>query len=243
MRPVAAGAYGGPGSFGEAVSATQRALGRERPVIIGRIIKLERYKIMKRALIFVCLFVLTTAVSASAAWDEEKGRSAIEQIGGKLQYGEGKYAKNVVGVDLSKTSVTDGDLRHMLHFKQLQNLDLRLTKVGDPGTQYLGFLKNLRTLNMFKTNLGDAGLERLRNLKNLETFLIGGTKVTDAGLKNLENLSKLRKVSVFNTEVSDASLKSLEKLNALEVLLIGESRINEESARKALPKVRFSENT
>jgi len=43
--------------------------------------------------------------------------------------------------------------------------------------------------------------------------------------------------------VSDAGLISLGKLAALEVLLIGESRISEESAKKALPKVRFSEQT
>ena len=198
---------------------------------------------MKKALIFACLLVCTAAMSVSAAWDEEKGKTAIESLGGKLQWGEGKFAKNVVSVDLSKTAVTDGDMRNLLNFKQLQHLDVRGTKVGDGGTQYIGFLKNLRTLNMFKTDLGDAGLERLKNLKDLETLLIGGTKVTDEGLKSVEKLSKLRKVSVFNTGVSDAGLKSFEKLNFLEVLLIGQSRITEESAKKALPKVRFSEQT
>ncbi|MEO8574116.1 MAG: hypothetical protein ABI481_09110 [Pyrinomonadaceae bacterium] len=197
---------------------------------------------MKKAFIFISLIILTTAFTAFAAAEDE-GKKMVEQLGGKLQYGEGQYAKNVIGVDLSKTSVTDGDLRHLLDFKKLQQLDLRLTKVGDPGTQYLGFLKNLRSLNMFKTDLGDAGLSRLKNLKDLETLLIGGTKVTDDGLKNLERLSKLRKVSVFNTDVSDAGLKSFEKLSLLEVLLIGQSKISEESARKALPKVKFSEST
>lgn len=198
---------------------------------------------MKKALIFVCLLVCTMAVTASAAWDEEKGKTAIEQLGGKLQWGEGKYAKNVVAVDLSNSAVTDGDLRHLLNFKQLQHLDLRGTKVGDGGTQYIGFMKNLRTLNMFRTELSDAGLARLRSLDELESLLIGGTKVTDEGMKSVEKLSKLRKVSVFGTAVSDAGLKSLEKLNALEVLLIGESRITEEVARRTLPKVKFSEQT
>lgn len=198
---------------------------------------------MKKALIFACLLVCTAAMTASAAWDEEKGKTAIEGFGGKLTWGEGKFAKNVIAVDLSESAVTDGDLRHLLNFRQLQNLDLRGTKVGDGGTQYIGFLKNLRTLNMFKTDLGDAGLERLKNLKDLETLLIGGTKVTDEGLKSVEKLSKLRKVSVFNTGVSDAGLRSFEKLNALEILLIGQSRITEEGAKKALPKVKFSEQT
>lgn len=198
---------------------------------------------MKKALILGCLLICTAAMTVSAAWDEEKGKTAIESLGGKLQWGEGKLAKNVVSVNLSNTAVTDGDLRHLLNFKQLQHLDLRGTKVGDGGTQYIGFLKNLRMLNMFKTNLGDAGLERLKNLKDLETLLVGGTKITDEGLKSIEKFSKLRKMSVFNTSVSDAGLKSFEKLAALEILLIGQSRITEESAKKALPKVRFSEQT
>ena len=202
-----------------------------------------RYKVMKRALIFACLLILMTAATASARSDEEKGKAAVEALGGKVVYGEGKYTKNVVSVDLSETEVTDGDLRQMLNFKNLQHLDVRLTKVGDPGTQYIGFLKNLRTLNMFRTDLSDAGLERLRKLDNLETLLIGGTKITDKGLKSIEKLSRLRKVSVFNTGVSDAGLKSFEKLNALEVLLIGQSRITEEVAKKALPKVKFAEQT
>lgn len=199
-------------------------------------------KVMK-ALIIVCMLVCVTASTVFASWDEEKGKAAVEKLGGKLKYGEGKLAKNVVGVDLSNTTVTDGDLRHLLNFRGLQHLDVRLTQVGDGGTQYIGFLKNLRTLNMFKTQLTDAGLERLKNLKELETLLVGGTKITDVGLKNVEKLSKLRKMSVFRTEVSDSGLKSLEKLTALEVLLIGESRISEDAARKALPKVKFSEQT
>lgn len=198
---------------------------------------------MKKALILVCTLVCVAAVTASAAWDEEKGKAAIQQLGGKLQYGDGKYAKSVIGVDLSNTAVTDGDMRHLLNFKELRHLDVRITKVGDGATQYIGFLKNLKTLNMFRTGLTDAGLERLRNLKGLETLLVGGTKITDEGLKSVEKFSKLRKMSVFRTEVSDAGLKSLEKLTALEVLLIGESRITEESAKRALPKVRFSEQT
>ena len=198
---------------------------------------------MKKALIFSFLLFLVSAATVLAGWDEEKGKVEIEKLGGKLQWGEGKYAKNVISIDLSNTVVTDGDLRHLLNFKELQHLDVRLTNVGDGGTQYIGFLKKLRTLNMFRTGLTDAGLARLKKLDDLETLLIGGTKVTDEGMKNVENFSKLKKLSVFRTDVSDAGLKSLGKLNSLEVLLIGESRITEEGAKKVLPKVRFTEQT
>ena len=145
---------------------------------------------MKKVIILTCLVILT-ATMAFATPDEDKGKAEMERLGAKLQLGEGKLAGKVVGVELSNTEVTDGDLRHLLNFKDLKHLDLRLTKVGDPGTQYLGFLKDLQTLNMFRTELSDAGLKRLNGLKNLETLLIGGTKVTDEGLTNLEKLSKL----------------------------------------------------
>src|SRR5688572_13270005 len=144
---------------------------------------------MKKAIILTCLAMLAAAMYFASP-DEDKGKAEMERLGAKLQFGEGKMAGKVVGVDLSNTQVTDGDLRYLLHFKDLQQLDLRQTKVGDPGTQYLGFLKDLVTLNMFKTNLGDAGLARLKNLKDLETLMIGGTKVTDGGLKSLERLSR-----------------------------------------------------
>jgi hypothetical protein len=131
-----------------------------------------------------------TSVSASAAWDEETGKSEVEKLGGKLKYGEGKYAKNVVAVDLSNSRVTDGDLRHLLHFRELQHLDVRGTSIGDPGTQYPAFIKNLRTLKVSGTQMTDAGLERLKKLKNLEIFLVDETKITQEAARRA--LSKVR---------------------------------------------------
>jgi hypothetical protein len=90
------------------------------------------------------------------------------------------------------------------------------------------------------------GLARLKKLTKLETLLIGGTKVTDAGLIYLRPFTRLRKLSLFQTQVSNDGIAQLKLLGSLEVLLITGSKITAagaEELQRALPKVRFSENT
>lgn len=177
---------------------------------------------------------------------EEKEREAaakIEKLGGKVEFNNDG---EVVKVDLNNTKIMDADLAILEELPGLQWLDLRITSITDDGIAHLRTLRNLRTLNLFRTNLTDKGLENLRGMIDLETLLIGGTKITDAGLTNLERFAKLRKLSVFRTAVSDAGLSSLQKISSLEVLLIGESKITDDGAKsiqKALPKLKFSEQT
>ncbi len=177
---------------------------------------------------------------------EEKEREAaakIEKLGGKVEFNNDG---EVVKVDLNNTKIMDADLAILEELPGLQWLDLRITPITDDGIAHLRTLRNLRTLNLFRTNLTDKGLENLRGMIDLETLLIGGTKITDAGLTNLERFAKLRKLSVFRTAVSDAGLSSLQKISSLEVLLIGESKITDDGAKsiqKALPKLKFSEQT
>lgn len=175
--------------------------------------------------------------------EEREAASKIEKLGGKVEFDQDGQ---VVKIDLNNAKITDADLALIEKFPGLQWLDLRITPITDEGVAHLRTLRNLRFLNLFRTDLTDKGLENIRGMIDLETLLIGGTKITDAGLVNLERFTKLRKVSVFRTEVSDAGLKSLEKINSLEVLLIGESKITDDGAKaiqKALPKIKFSEQT
>lgn len=175
--------------------------------------------------------------------EERNAAAKIEKLGGKVEFNRDG---EVIKVDLNNAKITDVDLAILEEFPGLQWLDLRITPITDQGVAHLRTLRNLKFLNLFRTGLSDKGLENLRGMLDLETLLIGGTNVTDAGLVNLERFAKLRKVSVFRTQVSDAGLKSLEKISSLEVLLIGESKITEEGARslqKALPKVKFTEQT
>lgn len=183
------------------------------------------------------------AISGAFAAEEKRAAAEIQKLGGKIEF---NAKQEVIKVDLNNAKITDADLKLLEKFSELEWLDLRVTPIGDEGVSHLRTLRKLKFLNLFRTNLTDKGLAVLRGHTELETLLIGTTKVTDDGLKNLERFGKLRKLSVFRTAVSDAGLKTLEKLPSLEVLLIGESRVTEEGSRsiqKALPKLKFSEQT
>ena len=176
--------------------------------------------------------------------EQQKAVAEIERLGGKVEF---NAEKAVVKVDLNNAPITDDAvLKNLAAFQALEWLDLRQTAIGDEAVAYLKNLKKLKFLNLFRTNMSDRGLAELKELTALETLLIGGTSITDEGLKNLEKFSKLKKISIFRTAISDAGIKYLEKLPSLEVLLMGGSKISEDGAKqlqKALPKIRFTEQT
>lgn len=198
------------------------------------------------------LLLLTLAPAASALADSSKDQviAEVERLGGKVELDEALPAKPIIKIDLHSTPITDSDLALLVDAKkdlrQLRHLDLRLTKIGDAGVAKLKSLTSLQTLNLFRTQLSDQGMSYLKNLKQLQTLLIGGTKVTDAGLVNLKSLKELKKLSLFQTQVTDAAIPHLKVLSKLESLLISGTKITDAGARelqRALPGLRFSENT
>jgi len=196
------------------------------------------------------ILISTAAAQAKTPSGREEVIAEVTRLGGKVEFDETLASRPIVKVDLHSTSVTDADLAFLedarKDLKKLRYLDLRLTQIGDAGVAKLKSLRSLQTLNLFRTQAGDKGLARLRKLTNLETLLIGGTKVTDAGLASLRPFKKLKKLSLFQTQVSDDGITQLKLMGSLEVLLIVGSRITPagaEELQKALPKVRFSENT
>lgn len=187
---------------------------------------------------------------ASATSSKDAVIGEIERLGGKVELDEKLPAKPIVKIDLHSTQVTDADLVFLKdakkELKELRYLDLRLTHIGDAGAANLRHLTSLTTLNLFRTQVGDQGLSYLRNLRQLQTLLIGGTKVTDAGLRNLKSMKELKKLSLFQTQVTDAGIPHLRVLLKLESLLISGTKITDAGARellRALPRLRFSENT
>lgn len=163
----------------------------------------------------------------------------VSDLGGTVEMDGGEIVK----VDLHETNVTDSDLGFLADLHSLRYLDLRITGVGDEATAIIGNLRSLETLNLFRTQLTDAGLANLAELTNMRTLLIGRTNITDAGLVHLKNMTQLRKLSVFRTAISNEGLAHLRLLPALEILSMSGSRITEEAARAALPRVRFNEQT
>ena len=208
-------------------------------------------KLIRSALLLLALILVSHPMAqAKTTSKRERVITEVTRLGGKVKFDEALAARPIVKVDLHGTEVTDSDLVFLAEakkeLKSLRYLDLRLTKIGNAGVAKIKNLTSLQTLNLFRTQLGDEGLAHLKKLTNLETLFIGGTKVTDAGLVYLRPFRKLRKLSLFQTQVSDDGIAELKLMGSLEVLLIGGSKITPagaEELQKALPKVRFTENT
>jgi hypothetical protein len=197
-------------------------------------------------LAFLCVLVggLTTGGRAEPPNARDRAVAAIEKLGGTVEVDETRPGRPVVGVDLSRSSITDADLVLLKALPELEVLDLRLTSIGDAGVARLDGTKALRFLNLFRTRLTDAGLDHLAGNAGLETLLMGGTQVTDEGLARLKAFSRLRKLSVFDTQVGDAGIGHLRGLSRLEILLLGKSMVTaagRERLSAALPGVRFEE--
>ena len=194
----------------------------------------------------LCVLVagFATVARAEPPTARDRAVAAIEKLGGTVEVDETRPGKPVVGVDLSRSAVTDADLVLLEALPDLEVLDLRLTSIGDAGVAHLRGAKALRFLNLFRTRLTDAGLDHLAGNAGLETLLVGGTQVTDEGLARLAAFPRLRKLSVFDTQVGDAGLEHLRGLSRLETLLLGKSRVTaagRERLSAALPNVRFEE--
>jgi len=199
-----------------------------------------------KTMAFLCALVagFTTVGRAEPPTARDRAVAAVEKLGGTVEVDETRPGRPVVGVDLSRSAVTDADLVHLEALPALEVLDLRLTAIGDAGVARLEGTRALRFLNLFRTRLTDAGLDHLAGNAGLETLLVGGTQVTDEGLARLKAFPRLRKLSVFDTQVGDAGLEHLRGLPRLEILLLGKSRVTaagRERISAALPSVRFEE--
>ena len=93
--------------------------------------------------------------------------------------------KNLDGLNLHMTPVTDDGLRHLAGLTKLEGLTLSRTKVTDAGLAHLATLVNLKYLDLGGTETTDAGLVHLRGLKKLHIFR-GGVGVTRDGLIELK---------------------------------------------------------
>lgn len=92
---------------------------------------------------------------------------------------------NLVGLDLSRTQVSDAGLARLAAFPRLQRLKLCATDIGDAGLAPLARLARLEVLNLYATRVTDAGLEHLAGLRALRRLYLWQTAVTDEGLARL----------------------------------------------------------
>jgi hypothetical protein len=113
-----------------------------------------------------------------------------------------------LGADLG---LKDVRLRALTQLKNLQGLYLFYTPVTDAGLKELAVLKELRALDLSHTQVRGTGLKELAALKNLQALNLSYTKVTDAGLKDLAEMKSLRWLSLHQTMVTAAGIAGLQK--------------------------------
>ena len=202
----------------------------------------------------LCVAVLLLSAGAFAGYGQtnsfDRINAEVIRLGGKIECDETRAGRPIIKIDLHGTKIADSDLSFLdderKTLSELRYLDLRLTHIGDAGVHHLRRLKSLETLNLFRTNLSDNGLADLKDLRQLQVLLIGGTQVTDGGIVHLRRFNRLQKLSLFQTRVTDACIVNLKALSRLEQLLISGTKITDGGAKelqRALPNLKFSEQT
>ncbi len=89
-------------------------------------------------------------------------------------------------ISLSKTSIGDEGLQHLLRLGKLEKLYLRKTDISDAGLLHLQKLNQLIILDISETNVTVDGLLQLRSLENLDRVLLSGTSITEEEITRLK---------------------------------------------------------
>ena len=129
-------------------------------------------------------------------------------------------------LDLSETVISDAGLVHIADLRELSELSLANTKVTGSGLQYLQNLRNLNSLNLPYTRVDDDRLKHLTVLPKLGDLSIGGTSVTSEGIKHLESLRALQSLSLQDTNVDDLAIPALTRMKGLTLLVLDSTQIS-----------------
>lgn len=114
-------------------------------------------------------------------------RLTTENASDKAIASIGSVASNVVHLDLSKTSVSDGALSMLNELPKLVRLNLSQTGITDAGLKHLAGLDELRYLNLYGSEVSDAGLKNLEGISSLETIYLWQSKATESGVAKLRS--------------------------------------------------------
>jgi serine/threonine protein kinase len=154
-----------------------------------------------------------------------------------------KDCKNLKGLGLHDTSVTDAGLIHfkgcttlvdidlsaclqvkgsgLVNFKDckgLTRLGLGNTSVDDASVAAFGDCKNLTYLDLGHTSVGDAGVAHFKGCKKLAILYLGSTRVTNAGLAAFAGSKNLSYLALDSPAVGDAGLDHFKDCISVECL-------------------------
>jgi serine/threonine protein kinase len=142
-------------------------------------------------------------------------------------------------LNLDSTAIGDSTLQWIAaSFKNLQGLQLSHTKVTDAAAQWIHSLHNLGLLIFDGTRVGDATMAKLPG--DLTWLFISDTNVTDAGFRKLEHLHHLGHLFARNLNVTPSGLKVMKTWAKIEELDLSHNQITDETCAQILPPQIYS---
>jgi uncharacterized protein (TIGR03067 family) len=131
---------------------------------------------------------------------------ALRKIGARFDMNTNRRVRTVM---LSRTGVSDADLKHLASFKELDTVSLAGTSVGNGGMKHLAALANLRRLNLSMTAVDDTGLQDLAGLSHLEELYLVNADVTDDSVDTLSKLTRLKEIDLGLSKVTPQGITRL----------------------------------
>jgi len=150
--------------------------------------------------------------------------SWIKAQGGQVFTDE---SSRIVGVDLSYSWVTDGDMARLAQLSDLKTLELAFVRLTDVGIEQLRSLPNVEYLNLHSAeHVTDFAMSYLRGWEKLKRLNVQGTDITDTGLAFLAENKGIESLNISFTQVTDDGLEYLLEFRELKDLAVGGNKIS-----------------
>jgi hypothetical protein len=132
---------------------------------------------------------------------------------------------------LSRSSVTDDDLRGLAGLTNLQRLSLNETAITDGAAPVFGELTGLTRLHLSGTGMTDVGLESMAGMGALLELRVDFTSVTNAGVASLRT-EKLQVLGLNGTAVDNGVVESLVGFQELREVYLYETDFTAEGQKQ-----------
>ncbi|MCY4159239.1 MAG: S8 family serine peptidase, partial [Bacteroidetes bacterium] len=126
----------------------------------------------------------------------------------------------LIGIDLSRNSLTGQLPPELGNLAMLRSLDLSDNQLSGPIPSELGNLTNLKNLNLWRNKLTGSILSELENLANLEYLNLGRNQLTGPIPLELRNLVTLEQLGLHSNQLIGPILPELGDLVNLKLLRV-----------------------
>jgi Leucine-rich repeat (LRR) protein len=143
---------------------------------------------------------------------------------------------NLRSVLLSRSPVSQDDVRQLATFGALTHLSIDSPGLGDGHLVELGSIKNLEWLRITSKSATNStvGVEAITGLTNLRDLGLVNVNVDDRDMKLLTRLAELEQLDLTDTSVGDEGLESILALPKLRRLYLHRTRISLDGAARVM---------